>query len=499
MKMAQIKYLGYILLCLLMQGCIPGLSEDGNLKERVELPRKFPTVDSTETLTSKNKKGGGGETAYQAWAEFFIDGKLKKLISIALQNNQELKILEQEVQIAHNEIMARKGEYLPKVWGGASYEIEKVGEFTSQGASDATTQYEPGKFVPKVLHNHRAGLFTAWEIDVWKKLRNATRSAYYRYLATIDVQKFMVTNLVAEVANTYYELKALDTQLEIVQRYIKNLQRAQQVVEAQKSAARTTSLAVKRFKAEVLKNQARIYKIKQSVIAHENKINFLVGRFPQAVVRSKISLTDLTPKHFSTGVPFQLLDNRPDVQKAYHDLEASHIDVKVAKASFFPSLGIDGGVGYEAFDASHFIITPESVFYNLAARLAVPILNRNAIKAAYFSANNKQIQAIYSYNLVILSAFKEIADQLAAIANLNKIYRLRQRQVSALTESVDISNMLFRAARVDYLESLLTQRDLLEAQIELVEIKKERLTSYVMLYKSLGGGWRANPQVKDKG
>ena len=392
--------------------------------------------------------------------------------------------------------MARKGEYFPKVWGGASYEIEKVGEFTSQGASDATTEYEPGEFVPKVLHNHRVGLFTSWEIDIWKKLRNATRSAYYRYLATIDVQKFMITNLVAEIANTYYELKALDTQLEIVQRYIKNLNRAQQVVEAQKNAARTTSLAVKRFKAEVLKNQARIYKIKQAIIVHENKINFLLGRFPQPVARSKISLINLIPKHFNTGIPFHLLDNRPDVQKACHALEARHIDVNVAKARFLPALGIDGGVGYEAFDAKLFIITPQSVFYNLAARLTAPIFNRNAIKAAFFSANNKQIQAIYHYDQVILSAFKEVANQLAAIANLNKTYGLRQKQVSALTESVDISNMLFRAARVDYLESLLTQRDLLDAQIDLVEIKKERLASYVKLYKALGGGWRTKVHAK---
>lgn len=475
-----------ILFCLTFQGCVPTPPENNHQKISSQ-PSIYPQYDQH---VPQGKQNDAFNTADKTWQDFFADKYLNTLINTALMHNQELKILEQEIQIANNEVMARKGAYFPQIGAGYNYQLEKFGYFTEQGATDAGTQYLPVPAVPTVLNNQQVNLFATWEVDIWKKLRNARRSAYYHYLSSIEGKKFMVTHLVAEIARAYYQLIALDKQLQIIKQYVQTLERAQEVMSLQKSAAKSTELAVKRFEAEVLKNKSRLYKIKQNIILEENELNALVGRFPQKIHRSSNQLSELLPKKFETGVPCQLLDNRPDVKRASFELAARHIDIKVAKARFFPSLEIMGATGYQAFSGQYLFISPESIFYNLVANLTTPLLNRQAIKAAYFTADNKQIQAIYYYNRTVLYAYKEVANELVIIHNLNKITQLRTKQVGALTQSVDIVNLLFQAAKVDYLESLLVQRDLLKAKMGLVEANKNQLIAYVTLYKALGGGWR---------
>lgn len=129
------------------------------------------------------------------------------------------------------------------------------------------------------------------------------------------------------------------------------------------------------------------------------------------------------------------------------------------------------------------------MLYSLAGDIAAPLINKNAIKASYFSANAKQLQAIYQYERSILNAYIEVANQLSSIGNLEKSYNLKSKQVLALTQSIDISNDLFKSARADYLEVLMTQRDAMEAKLELIETKKQQLSAMVKIYQALGGGW----------
>jgi outer membrane protein TolC len=164
--------------------------------------------------------------------------------------------------------------------------------------------------------------------------------------------------------------------------------------------------------------------------------------------------------------------------------------VKVARARFYPSVGISASVGYNAFNPTYFFKSPESILYSLAGDLAAPLINRNAIKATYYSANVKQIQAVYNYERTILNAYVEVMNQLAKINNMQQSYNLKTKQVEALTKSVDISNDLFKSARADYMEVLLTQRDALEAKFELIETQKQKMNATVNIYQALGGGWR---------
>lgn len=471
------KFLFSIMLVALLHSCVP-TREVRDVNKA--LPEVYDTNKVADTLTSATIK----------WDEFFSDPDLNALIEKALKNNQELNILLQQVSVAINEVQARKGEYLPSVSLSAGAEVEKVGEFTRNGAVEQNLNIRENRAFPDPLPNYEAGAFASWEVDVWKKLRNSKKAAMMEYLASVEGRNFMVTNIVSEIANSYYELLALDYQLGIIDQNIDIQNNALRIVKLQKEAARATSLGVKRFEAEVFKNKSERFLLKQEIVETENKINFLIGESPAPVLRSSSPFAEKVVDTVLTGIPAQLLQYRPDIRQAELELAAAKLDVKVARANFYPSFGVKAGVGLQAFQPKFLTATPESLLYNLSGDLVAPLINRNAIKAAYNSANDRQLQAVFEYEKTILSAYIEVANELSNIENLKQSYEFKTEQVKVLSESIDISNKLFQSARADYLEVLLTQRDALEAKIELAATKKEQLIARVGIYRALGGGWQ---------
>lgn len=455
---------------------------------------KAPAIVEQAANTSVPAAYGAGNdtvnTAAVQWRNFFTDPNLVNLIDTALRNNQELKITLQEIEIARNDIRAKQGAILPSVGARAGIGTEKVGRYTSQGAGDASTEITPGKEVPDVLMDYGVSAYANWEVDIWNKLHNAKKAAVTRYLATMEGRNFVLTNLVAEIANSYYELLALDNQFEIVKQNIELQKSALEIVKVQKEAARATELAVRKFEAEVLKSQCLEYDILQQVKETENRINLLLGRYPAPVPRSKGNFLNLVPASVQAGIPSQLLANRPDIRQAELELAAAKLDIKVARAEFYPSFGISAALGFQAFKPSYLVKFPESLLFSLAGDLAGPLINKNAIRAEFNNASARQLQAIYQYERSILNAYIEVATQLSGISNLQKSYDLKSRQVDALTRSIDISTDLFKSARADYFEVLMTQRDALEARLELIETKKQQMNAVVSVYRDLGGGWK---------
>ncbi|WP_128548117.1 TolC family protein [Larkinella soli] len=453
------------------------------------VPRMVSKTENRSVPASYNGSPDSTNSGKMRWQAFFTDPNLTALIDTALANNQELNMTLQEIQISNNEILARKGEYLPFVTVGGGSGVEKVSRYTSQGAADAVTDIKPGKETPDVLPNSYIGAFASWEVDIWHKLRNARKSAVASYLASIEGRNFQVTNLVAEVANSYYELLALDNQLEIIQRNIEILNNALSIIRQEKEAAKVTELAVRRFEAEVYKTQNLQYDIQQRIVETENRINFLVGRFPQHVQRNSRIFGDLAPAKISAGTPAQLLENRPDIRRAERRLEAAKIDVGVARANFYPSLHLSASLGVMAFNPIYLVNTPASLIGSLIGDLVGPVVNRNAITATYKSANARQIQAVYDYERTVLNAYIEVVNQWSSINNLEKSYSTKNNQVQALTQSTGISLRLFTSARADYMEVLLTQRDVLEARMDLIETRMRQMNAMVNIYRALGGGW----------
>ena len=424
-----------------------------------------------------------------SWRDYFQDTCLVSLIDSALVNNQELNIMLMEMHVSENEVMARKGEYLPSLDLQLGGGCDKVGRYTTHGAMEATTELVPGQELPEFVPDMMIGAYARWEVDIWGKLRNAKKAAAKRYLATVEGKNFMVTNMVAEIASSYYELLALDRRLEILDQNIEIQSNALNIVKAQKESAKVTELAVQKFEAEVFFTKSLRFSIRQDIIETENRINFLAGRYPQPVVRNTVSFDAELPAQVQMGVPVQLLDRRTDVRQAELELQASKLDVKSAKAAFYPSLGLKGGIGLNALNPTY-LIRPQSILFNIAGDLVAPLLNRKAIKAKYYNANAQQVQAVYGYERTLLTAYIEVVNQLNNIDNLQQAYDLKNNQVEALTQAINISNDLFVSARADYMEVLLTQRDALESKFELVETKMRQFQARVYIYKALGGGWK---------
>lgn len=355
------------------------------------------TIDESKSVPdSFNQSKDITNSASTDWKAFFTDPQLITLIDTALANNQELNIILQEMAVDNNEILTRKGEYLPFVNIGASAGLEKDGKYTRHGAVDESLNIREGQAIPEPLPDFMVGAFASWELDVWKKLRNGKKAAVARYLSSVEGKNFMVINLIAKVSSSYYELMALDNLLEIIQKNIGIQKNALHIIEQQKQAAQETQLAVNRFAVQVLNTENLQYKIRQQIVETENKLNFLVGRFPQDIERSSSGFNDMTVHEIHSGIPSQLLINRPDIKQVELALVAAKLDVAIARANFYPSFSIEAGVGFGSFNPEY-LVNPQSILYNLGGELMAPLVNKNAIKATYNSANSRQLQAVYSY------------------------------------------------------------------------------------------------------
>ena len=466
------KHIVFLLAIIWIGGCkVPVIT---GKKENKTTPSNYN--DSKDTTNSATIK----------WSSYFKDPNLISLIDTALMNNQELNITMQEIEVTKNEVMARKGEYLPFLnIGGAPAKV-KEGKYTWNGLSEEDLKANPDKG-PKYFGEFMAGTYFSWELDVWNKLHNAKKAAAIRYLSSIEGKNFMVTHIISEIASSYYELMGLDNLLSIIQQNIELQSNALQVVKLEKEAAKVTQLAVNRFDAQLLNTKNLQFEIQQRIIEAENRINFLVGRFPQHIARNSNNFSNLTQDPIFAGIPSQLLSNRPDIRKAELDLAATKLDVEVAKANFYPSISLKAGLGFQAYNPLY-LIKPQSILYNLGGDLVAPLINKNAIKATYFNANANQIQAAYNFERSILNAHIEVVNELSKIDNFSKSYETKSKEVDILTQSITISNSLFRSARADYIEVLLTQREALESRIDLIEIKLKQLEAKVNIYKARGGG-----------
>jgi len=420
--------------------------------------------------------------------QFFNDAALTQLIVEGLTQNQELRIRNQEIEIASNEIMARRGAYLPFVEVGGGGGFEKTSRFTPLGAAEDQLTIPGGGRFSDPLGNTGLGAKLFWRVDIWGQLRSARDAAQQRYYEAIEARDYLVTRLVADTAENYYELAALDKRLEFLNQTIEIQKKSLEVAKAQKEAARGTELGVQRFLAEVRKNESQRLIVNQKIIEVENRINFLVGRYPQAVDRESWDFIQLDSNVLSVGVPAQLLQNRRDIQAAERELTAAGLDVMVARAEFYPQLNITAGVGFEAFNPKY-LFDPEAFVANAAGELVAPLINRAAIRAEYLNANARQLQAVYEYQRTVLTAFTEVVNRTTAAENYRKSVEIKQEQVAALEESVRVATDLFQNARAEYVDVLFSQRDLLEARIDLIGTKQQQLAAIVNAYQALGGGY----------
>jgi outer membrane protein TolC len=300
----------------------------------------------------------------------------------------------------------------------------------------------------------------------------------------------VMTNLVADVAVAYYELVALDNELEIIRETVTKQREALEVVIQQKEAGRSNELAVQQFEAQMLGTQSLEKVFQQRVLETENLINFLLGRYPQPIARGSGALQAPMPADLSVGLPPQLLRNRPDIRVAEYELLATRFDLKAARAAFYPKLNLTAGYGFQSFNTDLLFETPSSIAYQMVGGLAAPLINRNALKARFAAASAQQLEAMHGYQQRILGGYVEVVNELNDLRNLREAMELKRQQSGTLQRSVDTSRELYRSAKANYIEVLLAQQNALQANIELVEMSKRQRFAMIDLYKALGGGWR---------
>jgi len=453
------------------------------------LRKAEPPPGLPETLNGATNSENSSQLTIE---QFYHDPVLTGLIDLAVANNRELKALNEEVQIASNEVLARSGAYLPFITGGANAGVNRASRFTIEGAGILNDPYLPGQFFSLAHGNFGTGINLNWQLDIYRQLRNARDAAGQRYNAALERRNYFITRLVADVAENYYRLMALDKRLENLNLTIELQERSLEIAKAQKEAARGTELGVLRFEAEVRKNQSEKLIVNQDIVVTENKINFLLNRYPQQVGRLSEGFYDLQINTLSVGVPSQLLQNRPDIRQAERELEANGLDVKVARINFFPQLVLSGGVGLESFVINH-LFEPNAVLGSIAGGLVGPLINKRAIRAEYLSANARQLQAIYNYQRVILNAFTEVVNRLSMVEKFSTSIELKKQQLKALESSVEVASNLFQSARVEYIDVLFAQRDLRDARATLIDTKVEQLAAIVNTYQALGGGLMSVP------
>lgn len=440
------------------------------------LPARYENVSDT------------AEMSLPKWNQFYGDTNLLQLIDAGLQHNQERSIAEQEVLLSQFEIQSRKGEYLPFVGARAGFGLEKISENTWRGAVESNLDVRTNEKALRSSSDMNLGIFVSWEMDVWKKLRNAKKAAVARYLASIEGRNFLTTNLVAEIAESYYELVALDYQLETINQNIALQERALQGVRLQKESAKLTQLAVNRFEAQLLNTRNYQFEIRQQIVEAENRIRFLIGDQARSIRRTMYAQAASSVPVALAGNPSQLLSNRPDIRQAEQELAATALDVRAARANFYPAVRLEKFFGTQAF-SPQYLFNPASFIYTVAADLAAPLVNRNNLQAIYKSANAHQTQALLTYGQRVLHAYLEVSNELSRINNLKKSYETKSKEVDILLASIGISNDLFQSARADYIEVLLTQEEALKSKLELTEIQLEQWKTKVQLYRALGGGW----------
>ena len=489
------RYIIYTLLlsALMLTGCKTPQATNLADRTRMQLPAQF-TKDSVQAQGDASVS----KSAVTPWRQFFTDPLLVSLIDTALLSNQDLRMTLQQIAVAKSSVLFQQGALQPSVTAGGGIGVSKAGRYTSEGAGNATTEIEPGRDMPDPLMDYQLGANASWEVDLWHKLSSGKRAAVEHYLATVEGRNAVLSSLISQVADNYYQLLALDNKLDIIHRYIELQKRAVEIAKIQKSADADTELAVEKFQAELAKARADEYTIRQQITESENTLNLLLGRYPEKIARDKTGFLSVNLQKVMTGIPSELLYNRPDIRQAEHELAAAKWNVDAARKEFLPSLNISASLGLDAFNPTYLTRLPKSLAFSVLGGLSGPLINRKAIQANFLSADAQQIEALYQYDKTLLTAYSEVCTLLSKISNLDQYYKLKEEESNTLEHSVDVANQLYLNGRSTYLDVLMDERDALDAKMEQLDAKAQQLSGMVDVYRSLGGGGQETPSSEKK-
>jgi len=454
---------------------------------------KAVSINKTEVLPPAYQKSlDSNSIATLPKKLFFPDPSLQALIDTAIQFNADIRIAIQRIAAAKAGFGMAQGITKPSLDAVVSTGVDKFGDYTMNGLGNYDMNLSPNirkdQQIPLNMPDLFVGFRSSWEADIWGKLSNQKKAALNKYLATEQARQWVTTQVVAQVASLYYELLALDKELEILQNNIKLQENAVEIVKVQKAGGRATELAVQQFNAQLLGTKSMLNVMQQRITAIQNNLGAISGKYDFTTKRGK-PITDIAiPEDIQIGIPAQLLVNRPDIREAELLLEAAGAELEASRKAFLPSLNISAYTALNSFKSS-VLFSPQSLTYGLLGGLVTPVLSKNMLKGNYQLASAAQQQAFESYRKQIIYAYHEVQTELSGIEQYKKIYQLKIQETKGLQAAVAASNDLYLGGLATYLEVITAQRGVLEAELEQINSKKTVFLYLIDLYRSLGGGW----------
>jgi multidrug efflux system outer membrane protein len=477
------NYFGYIggSLLLLASCKVPQLPLQ---QQQSEVPNAFDTLTSTSNV--KNIQ----ELTYDT---YFADPYLKQLISVALTDNLDYAIAQKRLDIATAVWRKSNNAFLPSISGIANASATKYGKYTMEGVGNFDTNLSPNiedkqKISTNPTPNYWLGLGADWEIDIWGKLRNMKKSAKARYFATAEGKKLIEATLVSEVIAMYYDIIALDQEIAILENNITLQEQALEVVKLHQEVGRATLLAVKQMASQVYNAKAILAQKQNDREIAIQAMNALLGRYDGDIERSKEIIIPAVQYLYNYAIPTQVMQTRPDVKQALLELEASHAYVKAARTAFFPTVNIGAQLAFNAF-SGEMLFNPASIARNVMGGLVAPIFNKSQIRNDFKIATAQQEIAYLEFEKIAMQAYREVNTLLKNVQYVNEAYVNKSNEVKTIAEGVDISQDLYMNGYANYLELITARKSKLDAEMEIIDLKRNQIRNIIKLYKALGGGY----------
>lgn len=412
-----------------------------------------------------------------SWDKLFTDPVLQQHINKGLQNNFDIRVAIQNITAANAYLNRAKAGYLPSLSGTANLTHQEFAR---------NSQF--GSFFNGSLDQYQLSANLSWEADVWGKIRSNKRAANATYLQTIAANQAVKTKVITDIANTYYQLLALDAQLKVAEETLTNRDESVDAINALKESGSVNEVAVKQTEAQKYATELIIEDLKTNIILMENVMSILLGEAPHAIERTTLQEQALNPE-IKLGYSASLLSNRPDVIAAEYNLINKFELTNVARANFYPQFTITATGGLQSIDVSKWFST-NSLFANIVGGLTQPIFNQRQIRTQHEVAKANQEQAYVQFEQALVNAGKEVSDALVQYNNETKKLTIRVNQVDALKNAADYSDELLEYGLVNYLEVLTAKDNALNAELNLIDNKYRQYLAVINLYKALGGGWK---------
>lgn len=415
-----------------------------------------------------------------SWKELFTDSKLQKYIEQGLENNLDIRNAIQQINIANAYLKQGKAAFFPSVSIAPSFSLQTNSLNTPLGKLGSGEREWFDQF-------GLAGNLN-WEADIWGKIKSSKEMALANLLRTQAAHQAVKSDLIASIANTYYQLTALDAQKKITEETIVTRQENLETTKALKEAGTLTEVDVKQSEALLLDSRGILVNLNNSIKLMENYFCTLLSIPPGPVDRNTLD-EQVISTPLATGVPVQLLTNRPDVRAAEYAYRSAFFGSNLAKAAFYPSLTITASGGFQSIDFNT-LFNPASLFGTLTSSLLQPVINSRQIKTQYEVAQSNQQIAFNTYKKTILQAASDVSDALYNYDAQQQLIGIKHEEFLKYDTAVQYSQDLVASGFGNFLNVIIAMQNSLTAELNYINAKYGRLSDIVQLYKALGGGWK---------